>query len=158
MLFNIQIVCYSLIHAKLRQFLRKLAGGPGWIALPIFLFLAPFFLDASGFRFPLSALRFQIPAFRRFSFLLHAQVSESSSATVRSLLLGFAIAYSTRSQSSGVRWVCCSRELVLVRRRMKWPQTAGRRFFTCDRANLWPDLFTLVHAKPRRWLCVNSED
>ena len=29
-----RIVCYSLIHAKLRQFQRKLAGGPGWIRIP----------------------------------------------------------------------------------------------------------------------------
>ena len=30
-----QTVCYPLIHAKLRQFLRKLAGGPGWIRIPL---------------------------------------------------------------------------------------------------------------------------
>jgi hypothetical protein len=30
-----QIVCYSLIHAKLRQFLRKLAGGSGWFRIPL---------------------------------------------------------------------------------------------------------------------------
>jgi hypothetical protein len=29
-----RIVCYSLIHAKLRQFQGKLAGGPGWIRSP----------------------------------------------------------------------------------------------------------------------------
>jgi hypothetical protein len=33
-LAKMQNVCYSLIHAKLRQFLRKLAGGPGWIRFP----------------------------------------------------------------------------------------------------------------------------
>jgi hypothetical protein len=60
----------------------------------------------------LSALRFQVSAFQRFSFLL-------------------------RGQSSNVRWVCCWRELVLVRHRMKWLQTAGRCFFTCDRVTLW---------------------
>ncbi len=40
------------------------------------------------------------------------QVSESSSVTARSLLLGFSIAYSTRIQSSGVHWVCCWREVI----------------------------------------------
>ena len=34
MLVKIRIVCYSLIYAKLRQFLRKLAGGPGWFRIP----------------------------------------------------------------------------------------------------------------------------
>ena len=53
--------------------------------LPIFLFLAPFFLTplVCAFRFPPSG----------FSFLHSAQVSESSLATARSLLLGFSIAY-----------------------------------------------------------------
>jgi excisionase family DNA binding protein len=37
---QIQILCYSLIHAKLRQFLRKLAGGSGWFRIPL---LAPMF-------------------------------------------------------------------------------------------------------------------
>ena len=91
-------------------------GQRQFLALPIFLFLAPFFLNAPGFRFSLSALRFQVSAFQRFSFLLHTQVSESRSVTARSLLLGFSIAYSTRSQSSNVRWVCCWRDVVSFRR------------------------------------------
>jgi excisionase family DNA binding protein len=37
-LVKIQIVFYSLIHAKLRQFLRKLASGSGWFRIPL---LAP---------------------------------------------------------------------------------------------------------------------
>ena len=45
-----RIVCYSLIYAKLRQFQRKLAGGPGWIRIP---WLAPLqrgvFSPPSGF-------------------------------------------------------------------------------------------------------------
>jgi hypothetical protein len=60
----------------------------------------------------LSAFRFQVSAFQGFSFLL-------------------------RGQSSNVRWVCCWRELVLVRHRTKWLQTAGRCFFTDDRVTLW---------------------
>jgi len=31
---KVRIMCYLLIHAKLRQFLRKLASGPGWIRFP----------------------------------------------------------------------------------------------------------------------------
>jgi hypothetical protein len=82
------------------------------LALPIFLFLAPLFHYAPGFRFVISVLRFQLSAFQPFSFLLRAQVSESSSVTARSLLLGFSMAYSTRSLSSNVRWVCCWRDVV----------------------------------------------
>jgi hypothetical protein len=33
------------------------------LALPIFLSFAPLFLTAPGFRFPISALRFQLSAF-----------------------------------------------------------------------------------------------
>ena len=44
-------------------------------------------------------------------------VSESSSVAARSLLLGFSMAYSTRSQSSNVRWVCCWRDVISIRRR-----------------------------------------
>ena len=102
---------------------KSQGGGRGGqrllLALPTILFLAHLFLNAPGFRFPLSALRFQVSAFQRFSFLLHTQASESSSVTTRSLLLGFSIAYSTRSQSSDVRWVCCWREVISIRRRTK---------------------------------------
>jgi hypothetical protein len=69
-------------------------------------------------------------------------VSESSSATERSLLLGFSIPYSARSQSSNVRWVCCWRNVISIRRRTKWAQTVGRHFLTCERANLWSDPFS----------------
>jgi hypothetical protein len=100
-----------MLNAKVR--LLNFGGGQReFLALPIFLFVAPLFHNAPGFRFALSALRFQFSAFQHFSFLLHAQVSESSSATARSLLLGFAIAHSNRSQSSNVRWVCCWREVI----------------------------------------------
>jgi hypothetical protein len=51
-----------------------------------------------AFGFPPSGFRFQ-----RFSFLLNTQVSESSSVTARSLLLGLSIAYAIPSQSSNVR-------------------------------------------------------
>ena len=34
MLVKTQSVCYSLIHAELRQFQRKLAAAPGWIRFP----------------------------------------------------------------------------------------------------------------------------
>jgi hypothetical protein len=37
------------------------------LALPTFLFLAPWFLNAPGFRFSLSALRFQVSAFQLFA-------------------------------------------------------------------------------------------
>jgi hypothetical protein len=37
---------------------------------------------------------------------------------------------STRSQSSHVRWVCCWREVISIRRRTGWWQVAGRRFST----------------------------
>ena len=87
-------------------------------------------------RFPPSGFRFQ-----PFSFLPLTQMSESSSATARSLLPGFSISYSTRSQSSNVRWVCCWRDVISIRRRTKW----GRRFFTCDRVNLWADPLTPVN-------------
>jgi len=33
------------------------------------------------------------------------------------LPLGFSLAYSTRSQSSNVRWVCCWRDVISIRRR-----------------------------------------
>jgi hypothetical protein len=52
-------------------------------------------------------------------------VSESSSVTARSLLLGFSMAYSTRSQSSNVRWVWCWREVISIRCRTKWGQCAS---------------------------------
>jgi hypothetical protein len=47
-------------------------GQRQFLALPIFLFLAPFFVNAPGFRFALSALRFQLSDFQCFSFLLRA--------------------------------------------------------------------------------------
>ena len=50
---------------------------------------------------------------------------ESRSVTPRSLLLGFSMAYSTRSQSSTVRWVWCWREVISIRCRMKWGQCAS---------------------------------
>jgi hypothetical protein len=56
--------------------------------------------------------------------------------TDRSLLLGFAIPYSTRSQLSNVRWACCWRKVISIRSRTKSGQPVGQRFFTCDRANL----------------------
>ena len=56
------------------------------------------------------------------------QVSESSSITVRSLLLGFAISYSTRGQSSNVRWVCCWWDVISSRRRTKRGQTVAALF------------------------------
>jgi len=72
---------------------KSQGGGRGgqreFLALPIFLFLASLFLNAPAFRLPLSALRFQVSAFQRFSFLLRTQVSESSSVTARSSFLGF---------------------------------------------------------------------
>ena len=74
-------------------------------------------------------------------------VSESSSATARSWLLGFVIAYSTHSQSSSARWVCCWREVISIRRRKKWVQTEGRRLFTYDRANLWSNPFTFPRGR-----------
>jgi hypothetical protein len=42
------------------------------------------------------------------------QVLESNSVRARSLLLGFSTPYSTRSQSSNVRWVCCWREVISI--------------------------------------------
>jgi hypothetical protein len=94
-----------MLNAK--GLVRESRGGQRqFLALPIFLFLALLFLNALGFRFSLSALRFQVSAFQRFSFLVRAQVSESSSGAARSLLLSFSIVYCTRSQSSNVRWVC----------------------------------------------------
>ena len=42
------------------------------------------------------------------------QVLESRSVRARSLLLGFSMPYSTRNQSSNVRWVCCWREVILI--------------------------------------------
>jgi hypothetical protein len=62
-------------------------------------------------------------------------VSESSSATTRSLLLGFSMAYSTRSQSSNVRWVCRWRDTISIRERRECDQTGGPRFLSCNRAN-----------------------
>jgi hypothetical protein len=59
------------------------------LALPIFLFLVSSFLKALFIRLPLSIVRFQVLAFQRCSFLPHAQVPESSSATARSWLLGY---------------------------------------------------------------------
>jgi hypothetical protein len=116
-------------------------GGRGaqrqFLALLIFLFLAPFFLKASGFRFPLSALRFLVSAVQRFSFWLQTRVLESRLITARSCLLGFLIAYSTRSEPSRVRWVCCWRDVILITRRTNWGQAVGWRFLTCDPANLW---------------------
>jgi hypothetical protein len=47
-------------------------------------------------------------------------------------LLGFAMPYSTRSQLSNVFWVCCWRPVRSIRRRTN----LGRRFLTCDRADL----------------------
>ena len=47
-------------------------------------------------------------------------MSESNSVTPRSMLLGFSIAYSTRSQSSNVVWVCCWRDVISSGRRKKW--------------------------------------
>ena len=54
-----------------------------------------------------------------------SRASESSSATARSLLLGFSMAYSTGSQSSNVRWVCCWREVISIR-----PRKVADRFGT----------------------------
>ena len=60
-LAKMQIVCYTLIYAKLRQFQRKLAGGPGWIRIPS---LAPSFYQPLT-KAPLSFvpdLRIAVPA------------------------------------------------------------------------------------------------
>src|ERR1035438_8602959 len=76
----------------------------------------------------------------RMRFTSPTQVSESSSVAARSLLLGFSMAYSTRSQSSNVRWVWCWREVISIRSRTKWAQEVGA--FTSDRANLLSDTFT----------------
>ena len=54
------------------------------------------------------------------------QVLESSSVRARSLLLGFSMLYSTRSQSSNVRWVCCWQDVTSIRCRTKWSQAVGR--------------------------------
>jgi hypothetical protein len=90
-------------------------GGQRLILAPHLPVFAPFHLNAPGFRFSLPALRFQVSAFQRFSFLLHTQVSESHSARVGSLFLGFAMPYSTRSKSSNLRWICCWREVISIR-------------------------------------------
>ena len=49
-----------------------------------------------------------------------SHASQSRSAKARSLLLGFSIVYSTSSQSSNARWVCCWRKVISMRRRTKW--------------------------------------
>jgi hypothetical protein len=49
-----------------------------------------------------------------------------------------------------VRWVCCWRDVVPIRRRTKRGQTVGRRFFRCDRADLWSDTFTTLLPGPSR--------
>ena len=53
----------------------------------------------------------------------------------RSLLRGFAIEYSVRSQSSKVHLVCYWREVSMIRRQTEWYQTVGQCFFVCDRAS-----------------------
>jgi hypothetical protein len=50
----------------------------------------------------------------RMRFASLTQVLESRSARARSLLLGFSTLYSTRSQSSNVRWVCWWREVICM--------------------------------------------
>jgi hypothetical protein len=87
---------------------------------PFFCSLRPCFLTplVSAFRPPVSAFSFS--AFQLFRFLLRPHVLESSSVRVKSLLLGFAIPYPTRSQSSNVRRVCCWRDMISIRRRTKW--------------------------------------
>jgi hypothetical protein len=45
------------------------------------------------------------------------QVFESRALMASSLLLGFSMLNSTRSQSSKVRWVCLWREVIAIRRR-----------------------------------------
>ena len=103
----------------------------------------PRVLASSRRCFSLTAFHPPAPGFRfqPFSFLPHTQMSESSSATARSLLPGFLISHSIHSQSSNVRWVCCWRDVVPIRRRTKRGQTVGWRFSHCDRAGLWSDTF-----------------
>src|SRR5208337_3886326 len=54
----------------------------------------------------------------RMRFTSLTQVLESKSVRARSLLLGFSMPYSTRSQSSNVRWICCWRPVRSIRRRI----------------------------------------
>jgi hypothetical protein len=58
----------------------------------------------------------QVSAFQLFSFLLHPQVSESSSATTSNMRPGFAAPHFTPRKSSNMRWVCCCREVISTRR------------------------------------------
>src|ERR1035441_4749948 len=85
------------------------------LARPIFLFPAPFFLNATGFRFALSALWFQLSAFQPFSFLLHIPPPASRATCAGSAATGIGL-------QSG---------------RTKWRRTAGQRFFTSDQGDLW---------------------
>ena len=102
--FSVSAFCFvtpSAVSLRRTGKRKSQGGGRGGqrplLALPVFQFLALWFLNATGFRFPHSGFRFQ-----RFSFLLRHQVLESNSARARSLLLGFSIQYPT-SISSGIR-------------------------------------------------------
>jgi len=99
--------------------------------LHIFLFFARFFVNSPWFTF--SAFRPPVSGFSLSAFQLVAsnQVSESNSATARSLLLGFSFGVFHRSQSSNVRWVSRWREVISSGRRRR--AAGGRRFFTCGR-------------------------
>lgn len=77
-----------------------------------------------------------------------AQASEPSSATASSLLLGHSMSYASRGHSSGVRGVCCRRDVVAIRRGTKWIQTASRHFFACGEASSWSDPFTFTFFQP----------
>jgi hypothetical protein len=54
-------------HRKQKSQGKGRGGQRLLLALPIRLFLAPSLLHAAGFRFPLSALRFQVSAFQLFA-------------------------------------------------------------------------------------------
>jgi hypothetical protein len=58
-------------------------------------------VKAGGGQRQFLALRFQLSAFQRFSFLLHGQ-------------------------SSNMRWACCRRDVISIRRRTNWGQAVGR--------------------------------
>ncbi|MCX6926688.1 MAG: hypothetical protein NT154_26305 [Verrucomicrobia bacterium] len=59
--------------------------------------------------------------------------------------------------TSNVRWVCCWRAVISIRRRAKWAQTVGRHFLTCERANLWSDPFSERQMERGRRAALDEE-